>query len=89
MGAEIYNHLGEAYYKIIVDGEMQEDIQSYFEGMTIKTEKNKFGKKSTILSGNLKDQSALIGLLNMLYNFQYSISSVKLAKKKEKQTDIP
>ena len=45
--------------------------------MNIEIVMDKTGVKKTVLEGKVKDQSELIGVLNMLYDLNYSIQSVE------------
>ncbi len=70
------NLLTTPVYQIIVQGAMPEDIYNYFEGMDIKVYASKSGNRYSMISGQVKDQSALIGMINMLYDFHFVISSI-------------
>lgn len=65
------------FYKITVDGVMPSNLYKYFSAMNIEIVMDKTGVKKTVLEGKVKDQSELIGVLNMLYDLNYSIQSVE------------
>lgn len=64
-------------YRIIVQGVLSEIYYPYFEGMEIVLHKGEEEIDSTTIIGNVKDQAALSGILNMLYDFHYPILSVE------------
>jgi hypothetical protein len=61
-----------ATYKIIVQGHLPEILYPYFDGMKILLKKRK-GFDCTAMTGQIKDQAALAGLLNILYELHYPI----------------
>ena len=69
-------------YKIVVQGNLPENLHPYFANMKIVTERGKNGIFSTLLTGNIKDQAALAGILNMLYDFHYPILLVECVTEK-------
>lgn len=66
-----------AKYCIKVQGTIDESLSGYLSGMKITT-KFKYGMKPiSSLEGELKDQSALQGVFNALYEMHLSIVSLK------------
>ncbi len=58
-------------YQIIVKGSISPDMSKNLAGLDIKNE------KLCILSGAIKDQSELMGVLNTLSNYHTEVISVK------------
>ncbi len=71
-----------AIYKIKVEGVLKENWIEKFQGLKIRNESSLSGKPISVLSGKINDQSALSGLLNMLYDYNMTILSVKMLKNK-------
>ena len=67
-------------YKIKVEGEIQENWSEKFQGLKISVKRSLRGKPVSVLTGKINDQSALSGLLNMLYDYNMTILSVKMLK---------
>jgi len=63
-------------YKIIVEGQVSVDWSDYLGGLTIKSSQKK-QQSTTILSGQLVDQAALVGVINNLYNLGFPILSIE------------
>ena len=74
---------GAAIYCIKVQGIIDEHFAGYFGDMVISTEKETEGKITGILTGRLKDQSELLGVLNALHNLNLPIVSMKTLDKKQ------
>ncbi len=68
----------EAIYRIVVDGFIDESWSDQFGGMQILVEKKKGSRTVSILIGEIKDQSALSGILNNLYDMQFTVISVNM-----------
>lgn len=66
-----------ALYQIKIDGVVHSDLSERLAGMQITTEQKKSGKQVSILIGIVRDQGALSGILNTLYEQHLSILSVK------------
>ena len=58
-------------YQIIIKGDISPDLSANLAGLDIKNERH------TILSGEIKDQSELMGVLNTLSNYHTEVISVK------------
>ncbi|GAB2487499.1 hypothetical protein GCM10027164_16130 [Algoriphagus taiwanensis] len=68
-------------YSIRVSGKIQKDLLEYFQGIEKSVvEVNDTGNSITHLAINIRDQAELIGLLNMLYEWQHVLISVKLGE---------
>jgi hypothetical protein len=87
--ASRYNHAGmaqpnhrlslidPAVYHIRVQGEVDESWSSYLSGLTIAHEAGADQGVTTLLSGIVLDQAALMGVLNMLYSLGSPLLSVE------------
>lgn len=64
-------------YCIKVRGKIDKRFSGYFGGMKISSEEQAGKKPITTLLGELKDQSALVGILNALYGLHLTILSIK------------
>ena len=69
-----------AIYKIKVEGVLKENWMEKFQGLKISIERPSSGKPVSVLTGKINDQSALSGLLTMLYDYNMTIVSVKMMK---------
>ena len=58
-------------YQIIVKGDISPDMSKNLGGLEIENE------RLTILSGEIKDQSELMGVLNTLSNYHTEVISVR------------
>jgi hypothetical protein len=67
-----------ATYRISVQGYLGEKRSDYLQGMTITTQSDEENHPVTVLTGPLLDQSALLGVLNGLYNYRLPLISVEL-----------
>lgn len=66
-----------ATYRISVHGFMPPAWSARLGGLTIRTIDQQDGEKVTILSGQLQDQAALIGVINALYDRHLPLLSVE------------
>ena len=66
-----------AAYKIVVQGNLPEELYPYFANMKIVKETCKNGMNITLLTGYTKDQADLAGIFNILYEFHYPILLVE------------
>lgn len=66
-----------ATYQIGILGILDPKWSDYYGGMTIKHESEPNRGAITILTGQLTDQAALLGVLNSLYDFGCPILSVE------------
>jgi len=67
---------GPAIYRVRVEGRIPLDWSSRLMGMNITLSSDTEDDSSTLV-GRLPDQSALSGVLNMLYEKQYPVLSVE------------
>ena len=61
------------YYEIVVRGQLDTDWSGWFEGLTITHN----DRGETIISGPIRDQAALYGILNMMRDMALFLISVK------------
>jgi hypothetical protein len=66
-----------ATYQISVQGRIDSSWSDRLEGMTICLATVEAGSRVTTLEGELRDQSALAGVLNTLYELHLPVLSVK------------
>ncbi len=59
-------------YEIHFEGQLSECWSSWFEGLVIKNESN----GETTLSGLMRDQAALFGVLNQIHALNLTLTSV-------------
>ena len=78
------NFKKEAIYKIIVDGVLNESFSMRLPEMQIKVSRDNRKKPFTSLIGEIKDQAALSGILNSLYDMQHVVISVNMLSDIEK-----
>jgi hypothetical protein len=64
-------------YRITVQGRIDPSMSDLLGGMTIASETMEEGLTVTTLSGELCDQAALAGVLNMLYELHLTVLTVK------------
>jgi hypothetical protein len=69
--------LEPAVYRIRIQGILDKNWSDYCRGMTIEHEGDATRSAMTILKGRVADQSALIGVLNALFDIGYPILSVE------------
>lgn len=65
-----------AVYRIEVEGKLDESWSEMFGGMAIQVEEKSKQNYITILTGMIKDQAELSGILNGLYNMHFSVLAV-------------
>ena len=82
MDIERFNFTNPADYRVTVLGELGTDWSEKFCGMTILHD-TRDNNTITILEGHLRDQAALSGILNMLYDLHFAVISVEMIKDKE------
>ena len=79
----IRTHMGtKTTYRIVVDAELSERYAAAFEGMEIKTTGGQ-----TILTGEVKDQSHLHGILDRINGLGLKLVSVESAPPREPMGD--
>lgn len=67
-----------AIYKIVVNGEIIDEMSKRLWDLQIKTKKSKNHKIITSLVGQINDQAALAGILQMLYDMHMTVISVNM-----------
>ena len=67
-------------YRIEVEGHLDESWSDRLAGMRITARKRSDQTTVTILTGRLRDQAELSGVLNSLYDLHLSILSVEYLK---------
>ena len=80
-GIDVSGFTLPATYCIKVKGVIDERYAGYFGDMVISTKRNTKGRISSILTGKLKDQSELMGVMNALYSLHLPIVSIKTLDK--------
>ena len=65
-----------AVYQIEIEGRIPGSFSTRLEGMQITESQSEDGIVKTILVGRLRDQAALSGILNTLYELHTSVISV-------------
>ena len=81
LGTDVTGFTVPVIYCIKVQGVIDERYAGYFGDMVISTEKKAGGRISGILTGSLKDQSELLGVLNALHNLHLPIVSIQTLDK--------
>ena len=60
-----------AVYRICVQGTLDQSCRDHLQVMTLLYERDESGQPITILTSQLSDQAALIGILTTLYNIYH------------------
>lgn len=68
---------GPAIYRIRVQGRLDPSWSDRLEGMNITRATAADDKEQTVLVGRLRDQGALSGVLNTLYELHFPVLSVE------------
>ena len=71
----IKNHNGPATYQITVEGRIDPTYMSSLTDLVV-THTETSQKTLSTLTGNMQDQEALSGILNMLFDNRYPVISV-------------
>ena len=74
---------GPAYYQILVQGALDANWFDSFQGMKATVAHSPDGEAVTTLTGELVDQAALIGALNLLYDLGLAVLSVECLQQTE------
>tara|TARA_R110000772_G_scaffold24209_3_gene64098 strand:- start:819 stop:1073 length:255 start_codon:yes stop_codon:yes gene_type:complete len=82
MDTGVTGFTGPAIYCIKVQGVIDERYTGYFGDMVISAEQKAEGKITGILTGKIKDQSELLGVLNALHNLHLPIVSMETLNEK-------
>ncbi len=72
-----------AVYQIEIEGRIPASYSTRLEGMQITESQSADGKVKTIVVGLLRDQAALSGILNTLYELHTSVISVTCLDRRE------
>lgn len=64
-------------YRICARGVLSDNWLGYVQGMTIAVDKDEESEPVTTLTGELVDQAALLGVLNVLYDLRLKVLSVE------------
>jgi hypothetical protein len=67
-----------AQYRIQVRGAVNESWFDYYDNMAIEIETGAMKHPRTTLTGFVRDQAALQGMLSLLYDMQFPLVSVEL-----------
>jgi len=67
-----------AVYKILVKGKIDRAWSERFLGLQVNVEDQQDGNIVTSLVGQINDQSALSGILNMLFDMHMTVLSVNI-----------
>lgn len=68
---------GSGDYHIVFTGKLNGSWTDWFDGMDIITEMKSDGSQLTMMSGWIRDQSALRGLLNKLWDLNLVLISLQ------------
>jgi hypothetical protein len=79
----------QANYEICLIGHLDEDWGHWFEGLAMKTEFSQDGEPITKLSGPIKDQAALHGILARIRNLGIPILSLNRINPEGKGIQYP
>ena len=72
-----------AAYRIRVDGEVAKNWADRLEDMRITTYRSDEGQVETMLEGRLRDQAALAGVLETLYELHLAVLSVECLEREQ------
>lgn len=75
---------GPATYRITVKGLIEKRYCEYLDSMHITMQSLEDGAKVTMLTGVVKDQAELVGILDSIYNLHMPILSVQNIGDKER-----
>jgi hypothetical protein len=73
-----FNFKNPAVYKIVIKGAFDKNWSDNLFGMQVEVRKGEGNITFTSLVGEIRDQSALSGLLNNLYEMQMTVISVNM-----------
>lgn len=74
-GTKTFKHKGPATYQICIAGFVDDSLTPILGGMKITHQKTKRNDISMLI-GELLDQSALNGVLNTLFSYNFTVLSV-------------
>jgi hypothetical protein len=64
-------------FRIRIDGELDESWSERLGAMKVTVERFSYKKPVTVLLGRLRDQAALAGVMNTLYDLNLEVLSVE------------
>jgi len=79
------NFKNAAIYKIVVQGIVQESLSDRYRGMQITVERKKGKAAISTLVGEIRDQAALSGVLNTIYDSHLTVISVNMLSEIESE----
>jgi hypothetical protein len=79
------NFKNAAIYKIVVQGIIQESLSDRYRGMQISVERKKGKAIISTLIGEIRDQAALSGVLNTIYDSHLTVISVNMLSEIESE----
>jgi len=79
------SHKLAATYVIKVEGKLDGEWRDWFNGMTVNAEDGTEGPANTILTGVVRDQSALRGILTRIWDLGLTLLSVVRLDEKSRQ----
>lgn len=62
------------WHQIIIRGQLDSDWSRWFDGMEIRYDER---DRATVLSGDIADQAALLGVLNKIHGLGLSLVAVR------------
>jgi hypothetical protein len=74
-------------YRIKVQGVLPESWSERLQGMSITIDRSEESAPVSVLEGRLRDQAALSGVLNTLYERHFSVLSVERIKNRKFQSE--
>lgn len=74
------NEESKGYYRVVLRGRLEGDLHPWFDGLSIKVDDG-----TTILSGPMRDQAELHGLLRKIHDLHLTLLSVELMKGRIRQ----
>ena len=77
MAADITEFKGSAIYCLKIRGVIDQRYAGHFGDMIISTEKKDEGQTTSKLTGKIKDQAEMMGVLNALYGLHLPIVSIQ------------
>lgn len=63
-------------YRIEVRGRLESDWSEWFEGLTVEVGRDAVGGPVTVISGRVRDQAALQGILTRVWNLNLPLLTV-------------
>ena len=73
-----FNIKKAAIYQIVIKGEMDSSKMEKLGEMKLHKTNGKGTNLTSSLTGRIADQAALVGILNMLYEWRFAVLSVEM-----------